>query len=78
MTRQIAVRLPDDLVAFLDDLVEQGKASSRAMAVTHAVERERRQAIAAHDAAILAQSGPDTDLDALAEFAADTPMDELD
>lgn len=48
------------------------------MAVTQAIEQVRRQAIAARDAAILARSGPDADLDALAEFAAHTPMDDLD
>jgi Arc/MetJ-type ribon-helix-helix transcriptional regulator len=78
MTRQIAVRLPDELVAFLDHLVEQGRAASRAMAVAQAVERERRREIAARDVAILAQAGSDGDLDALAEFAAPTPMDDLD
>lgn len=77
MSTQIAVRLPDDLVAFIDEIVERGHASSRAAVVAHAVEHERRQAIAARDAAILAKAGPDADLDNLAEFAARTPMDDL-
>lgn len=77
MSRQIAVRLPDDLVEFIDHLVEHGQAASRAAVVAHALDRERRQEIAARDAAILAQAGPDPDLDDLAEFAARTPLDDL-
>lgn len=78
MTKQIAVRLPDDLVAFVDELVEHGRATSRARVVAHALEQERRQEIAARDAAILAETGPDPDLDSLAEFAARTPLVDLD
>ncbi|MCA1656155.1 MAG: ribbon-helix-helix domain-containing protein [Actinobacteria bacterium] len=78
MTRQIGVRLPDDLVAFIDGLVERGEARSRADAVTRAVERERRRQVAARDAAILAGAGADVDLDRLADFAARTRMDDLD
>lgn len=78
MSMQIAVRLPDELVTFIDELVAQGRASSRAAVVTRAVEHERRQAIAARDAAILAGSEPDADLDRLAEFAARIPMSDLD
>lgn len=77
MTRQIAVRLPDELVEFVDQLVEQGQAASRAAVVAHALDQERRQAIAARDAAILARSEPDPDLDGLAEFASRTPLDDL-
>ena len=43
MSTQIAVRLPDDLVAFVDDLVRHGDAASRAAVVTQALERERRR-----------------------------------
>ena len=78
MTTQIAVRLPDELVAFVDDLVSQGDAASRAAVVSRALERERRRKIAERDAAILASAHPDTDLDSLAEFTAATPMDDLD
>ncbi len=70
MTVQIAVRLPDDLVAFVDERVGAGLEPSRAAVVTRALERERRRAIATRDAEILAASGPDPDLDGLAEFAA--------
>jgi Arc/MetJ-type ribon-helix-helix transcriptional regulator len=51
---QIAVRLPDDLVAFVDHLVSRGDATSRAAVVSRALERERRRRVAERDAAILA------------------------
>ncbi len=78
MSTRIAVRLPEELVEFIDQLVSDGRASSRAAAVSQALRRERRRQIAARDAAILAADpGPD-DLDALAEHAARTPLDDLD
>lgn len=40
MTTQIAARLPDEMVEFLDSLVVEGRVSSRAAAVTSALERE--------------------------------------
>jgi Arc/MetJ-type ribon-helix-helix transcriptional regulator len=70
MTKQIAVRLPDDLVEFVDEVVGSGKEPSRAAVVTTALERERRRAIAARDSEILDTTGPDPDLAGLAEFAA--------
>ncbi len=78
MSIQIAVRLPDDLVAFVDDLVSHGDAASRAAVVSRALERERRRKLAERDAVILSSAGKDRDLDSLAEFAAGTSMDDLD
>jgi len=78
MSIQIAVRLADDLVAFVDDLVSQGDAASRAAVVSRALERERRRTVAERDATILASANRDVDLDSLADFAATTPMDDLD
>lgn len=75
MSKQIAVRLPDALVDFVDALIEDGKASSRASVVTYALKRERRRVIAARDAAILAGAGADTDMDSLAEHVAGAPLD---
>lgn len=75
MSKQIAVRLPDDLVAFVDDLVHDGHAPSRASVVTRALERERRRAVAARDAAILARTPDDADMDALARHVAPGPLD---
>jgi Arc/MetJ-type ribon-helix-helix transcriptional regulator len=78
VSKQIAVRLPDDLVEFLDDLVARGDVATRATAVTQAVERARRRETAARDAAILVRATEDTDdLEGLAEFAARAPMDDL-
>jgi Arc/MetJ-type ribon-helix-helix transcriptional regulator len=75
MTKQIAVRLPDDLVEFVDQVVGSGRQRSRAAVVTRALERERRRAIASRDAEILAASGPDPELSGLAEHAAALPID---
>jgi len=75
MSKQIAVRLPDELVEFVDGLVNAGAGRSRAAVVSRALERERRRAIAARDAEILAASGPDPELAGLAEHAAGLPSD---
>lgn len=75
MTKQITVRLPDDLVDFADSVVESHEEPSRAAVVSRALERERRRAIAARDAQILADSDPDDDLDTLARFNSGRPLD---
>ncbi|HEY1618595.1 MAG TPA: ribbon-helix-helix domain-containing protein [Streptosporangiaceae bacterium] len=75
MTMQIAVRLPDDMVAYLDRLVAEGRAPSRASVVERALAREIRRQIAARDATILAGAGPDADLDSLAGYAARGELD---
>lgn len=74
MSKQIAVRLPDDLIEFVDALVSEGKANSRAAVVNRALERERRRAVAARDAAILAAGGDDPDMDRLAQHVAHAPL----
>jgi Arc/MetJ-type ribon-helix-helix transcriptional regulator len=71
MSKQIAVRLPEDLVEFVDSVVTSGREPSRAAVVSRALERDRRRAIAERDAAILEASGPDRELSGLAEYAAD-------
>ena len=75
MSIQIAVRLPDSTVEFLDRLVAEGQAPSRASVVERALAREFRRVIAARDAAILAKADPDPDMDALADYAARSPLD---
>ncbi len=65
MSTQIAVRLPDEMVAFLDRTVAAGKAPSRAALVAAAVEREMRRQTAETDAAILRDRGAADDLDDL-------------
>ena len=75
MSIQIAVRLPDDTVAFLDRLVAEHKAASRAEIIARALERERRREMAERDAAILAESGEDPDLAGLIRYTTGHPVD---
>jgi Arc/MetJ-type ribon-helix-helix transcriptional regulator len=69
MSTQIAVRLPHEMVAFLDRSVATGRATSRAALVATAVEREMRRQAAEHDAAILRRGAAD-DLDDLVAWTA--------
>lgn len=79
MSTQIAVRLPEELVEFVDQLVSDGRAPSRAAVVSRALHRELRREVAARDAAILTAAGtPEDDMDALAYHAARVPLDDLD
>jgi Arc/MetJ-type ribon-helix-helix transcriptional regulator len=73
MSKQIAVRLPDELVDFVDGVVNSGGGRSRAAVVTRALERERRRQMAARDAEILARTGPDPELEGLAEHVVGLP-----
>lgn len=75
MNAQITVRIPEELVAFVDAEVARGKASSRADAITRALLRERRRHAALADVAILRGSGADPDLDGSAGHAAAHPVD---
>lgn len=68
MSTQIAVRLPDEMVAFLDSAVAAGEAPSRAALVASALEREMRRLVAEHDARILVAEGAADDLDDLVEW----------
>jgi Arc/MetJ-type ribon-helix-helix transcriptional regulator len=76
MSKQIAVRLDDELVAFVDDVVHSGQEPSRAAVVTRALQRERRRRIAARDVEILTQAGPNPELDGLAAHAAGLALDD--
>ncbi len=78
MSRQLTVRLADDLIEFIDSRVRAGKASSRAAVIARAVEHDRRRAIAQRDAAILAAADPPDDFDDLAAYAARTSLDDID
>ncbi|MDT0202935.1 ribbon-helix-helix domain-containing protein [Nocardioides sp. AE5] len=62
MSTQIAVRLPDDLVEWIDDLVRSG-AGSRAAVTAKALRRYRRQLEAEHDAAVYRDQGGYPDLE---------------
>lgn len=68
MSTQIAVRLPDEMVAFLDRTVASGLAPSRAAIVASAVEREMRRLSAENDVRILRTEGGADDLDDLVEW----------
>ena len=65
MSTQIAVRLPDEMVAFLDRTVATGLAPSRAALVAAALEREMRRQAAEQDVHVLREDGPADDLDDL-------------
>jgi Arc/MetJ-type ribon-helix-helix transcriptional regulator len=73
VSKQIAVRLPDEIASFVDAEVAAGHAPSRAAVVTRALERDRRRRLALADVEILTSIGdaedPD-DLDGLAEYGA--------
>jgi Arc/MetJ-type ribon-helix-helix transcriptional regulator len=73
MSKQIAVRLSDELVDFVDQVVDSGVGRSRAAVVTKALEHERRRMVAARDAEILARTGSDPELAGLAEHVAGLP-----
>jgi Arc/MetJ-type ribon-helix-helix transcriptional regulator len=68
MSTQIAIRLPEEMVAFLDKAVSEGKATSRAALVGVALEREMRRQAAESDVAILRQQGSGDELDALVDW----------
>jgi len=57
MGTQIAVRLPDAQVAFLDREVSLGHASSRAQLVSKALCRMERERVAARDLEVIIASG---------------------
>jgi len=69
MSTQIAVRLPDEMVAFLDRTVATGKAPSRAALVAAALEREMRRQAAEQDAQVLREHSPADDLDDLVRWS---------
>ena len=75
MSTQIAVRLPDDVVEFIDELVTSGRATSRAEVVSRALLREQRREAAARDVSILSANRPNRDLERLSEFVVGRPLD---
>jgi Arc/MetJ-type ribon-helix-helix transcriptional regulator len=62
VSTQIAIRLPDSLVAWIDEQVAHG-AGSRAEVARKALIRYRRQLDAEHDAEIYRQTGDTLDWD---------------
>lgn len=74
MSKQIAVRVPEHLLEFVDSVVASGRARSRASVLVRALERERRRAIAEQDAAILVRTGSDPELHGMEEHEAATAV----
>lgn len=76
MSTQIAVRLPDELVAYVDQAVASGRVKSRAELVTRLLERDARQQRAEDDLQRLIAAGAlhDVDAVAIAKAAAATPV----
>ena len=76
MSIQIAVRLPDQLVNSLDELVDSGVARSRASVIERALLRELRYQRMLQEVEILNSGiGVDEDLDALARFSGNVALD---
>jgi Arc/MetJ-type ribon-helix-helix transcriptional regulator len=76
MSIQIAVRLPDEQVAFLDRQISQGHASSRAELVSRALRRMERERVASADLEVIIASGgnPYSELEGmLGQLAATDP-----
>lgn len=74
MSKQIAVRLPDELVDFLDELIAAGRFDSRAAVVTRELKRLKRRIEAEADAEIYRREGDD-DLAEFARYTSHLPMD---
>lgn len=69
MSMQIAVRLPDEMVDYLDRVVADGRAPNRTALVAAAIEREIRRLAAEQDAAVLHEVGAADDLDSLVDWS---------
>jgi Arc/MetJ-type ribon-helix-helix transcriptional regulator len=67
VTTQIAIRLPDDLVTYVDQLVRDG-AGSRAAVLARALTLYRQHLTAERDARILEEQGDYDDFDGLTAF----------
>lgn len=66
VSTQIAVRLPDELVSYVDDAVASGRVKSRAALVARLIARDARRHRAEQDLQRLAAAGALLDPDALA------------
>jgi Arc/MetJ-type ribon-helix-helix transcriptional regulator len=72
---QVTVRLRADLVAFMDQSVEDGVFATRAAFLNQAAERQRRYQLALHDIAILSSDHDKDDLHEIALWNARRPLD---
>lgn len=78
VSTQIAVRLPDELVAYLDQAVAAGRAKSRAELVARFIAKDARRQRAEEDFLRLWEAGALDDEEALAiaEATSHTPIDD--
>ena len=75
MSIQIAVRLPDQLVNSLDELVDSGAARSRAAVIERALLRELRYQRMLQEVEILNSGiGADAELDSLARLSSNAAL----
>lgn len=74
MTVQIAIRLDDDLVRFLDEQTRDGHAASRAAVVRKALRRLMRDEAHRHDVEIYAREGVNPEVTAMVEHLAAHPV----
>ncbi|MCW2599841.1 MAG: Antitoxin [Frankiales bacterium] len=70
MSTQIAVRLPDELVAYVDQAVATGRVRSRAELVTRLIARDARRQRAEEDLQRLIEAGALEDPETLAMVVA--------
>jgi Arc/MetJ-type ribon-helix-helix transcriptional regulator len=78
VSKPIPVRLGDDDIEVLDQLVRLGLAANRSDAIKRGIDRDRRRLAAMRDAAAYARSGEDPDLVAFTRSVARTPPTERD
>lgn len=78
ISTQIAVRLPDDLVAYVDQAVAEGRVKSRAEFVTRLIARDAQRRRAEEDLQRLIEAGALDDVDAfaMARATSATPLDD--
>lgn len=76
MSTQIAVRLPDELVAYVDRAVASGRVKSRAELVARLIARDARRQRAEEDLQRLVERGvlDDRELNAIVGSASDTSL----
>jgi Arc/MetJ-type ribon-helix-helix transcriptional regulator len=77
MTTQITVRLPDELVTWVDQQVADGRTRSRASAVERALRHEVRKQLAERDADIYAAMAGREELDDMLVWVNSRAMPDL-
>lgn len=78
MSKQIAVRLPDQLVDQIDALIAEGAVASRASLVERALEREFRRRLYEREIQVLTalqESGEPDEFEELARWGSRQPID---